>query len=205
MAKRYPPAIGPLAATRDDSATSFDALAQLIPPGETGALFLDALPAFTAEWALVREVPLTQMVWTTAGELREDDGIEPLSVANVDEMLALTELTQPGPFGRRTPELGTYLGIRQDGRLTAMAGERLRLPGFTEISAVCTHPEHRGRGFARSLISSLIRKIARRGDVPFLHVATENTRAMQVYTELGFKARKSLTVAVLRREGSLGV
>ena len=122
------------------------------------------------------------------------------SVANADEMLALTELTKPGPFGKRTPELGTYLGIRDSGRLVAMAGERLRVPGFTEISAVCTHPEYQGHGFARMLISSVIRRTTARGDTPFLHVAQVNTRAIQVYEQLGFKTQLLQTAVGIRRD-----
>lgn len=201
LARRYPPAIGPLSGTRDQSPASYRSLAQLLSPGETAALFLEAVPSFAPGWTVVRELPLVQMIWAGSVQSQEEAGIEGLSIANVTEMLALTELTQPGPFGLRTPELGTYLGIRDKGRLAAMAGERLRVPGFTEISAVCTHPEYRGRGYAGSLISTLIRKITGRGEVPFLHAAKENTGAIQVYEKLGFKIRHFRTVVVLRKDG----
>jgi GNAT superfamily N-acetyltransferase len=201
LAKRYPTSIGPLSATRDESVASFDALAKIVLSEEVAALFVYAVPVLPPGWTLTREVPLTQMVWNTAAELPEvTHPAEPLSIANADEMLELVKLTQPGPFGRRTPELGTYLGIPDHGRLAAMAGERLQMPGLTEISAVCTHPDYRGRGYARSLISTLIHQIVRRGDVPFLHVASENTGAMRVYEGLGFKIRRSLIVVVFRRD-----
>jgi len=198
-AKRYPPAIGPLAGMRDSSFL-FDALAEILPIGETAAQFLDDVPVIPDGWTLIRQVPLTQMICAQPVDVRENSAIEPLNIANVDEMLALVELTQPGPFGKRTPELGTYLGIRDGGKLVAMAGERLQLPGYTEISAVCTHPDYRGRGFANSLISSLIQTITQRGDVPFLHTASENLRAIRVYEGLGFQLRRSFVVVVLRRD-----
>ena len=113
-------------------------------------------------------------------------------------MLALTKLTMPGPFGARTREMGDYFGIRGAGTLAAMAGERLRLPGYTEISAVCTHPDHLGRGYASALMEMLMERICSRGELPFLHVRSENARAIQVYERLGFRIRASLHYVVLR-------
>ena len=200
FAKRYPPAVTALAAVRDFSTDSLASLARLMVPGELSIFFLDELPALPSEFQVLREVPLAQMIWDGQVNAADDAGIEQLSTANVDEMLALTELTKPGPFGKRTPELGTYLGIRDAGRLVAMAGERLRLPGFTEVSAVCTHPEFQGRGFARVLISAVVQQIVARGDTPFLHVAQENVRAIRVYEDLGFKKRLLQTAFALCRE-----
>ncbi len=200
LAKRYPPAVTLLAGVRDFSAASFESLTRIMSPGETAIFFLDSLPELPAELTLVRQIPLAQMVWSGSVDGDEENPIEQLSIADVDEMLVLTELTKPGPFGKRTPELGTYLGVRDNGRLVAMAGERLRLPGFTEVSAVCTHPEFQGRGFARMLISAVIRRITERGDVPFLHVARENVRAIRVYEELGFKTRLLQTAFGLKRD-----
>jgi ribosomal protein S18 acetylase RimI-like enzyme len=200
FAKRFPPAVTALAAIRDFSVASFDSLTRLVGPGETAILFVDSIPILPAGWTVMREVPLAQMVWSGSVNGGDESQIEQLSVANADEMLALTELTKPGPFGKRTPELGTYLGIRDSGRLVAMAGERLRVPGFTEISAVCTHPEFQGHGFARMLISSVIRRTTARGDTPFLHVAQVNTRAIQVYEQLGFKTQLLQTAVGIRRD-----
>ncbi len=98
-------------------------------------------------------------------------------------MVALAELTKPGPFGTRTRELGEYLGVRQSHRLVAMAGERLHLPGYTEVSAVCTHPDYQGRGYARELMSILMRRIMKRGETPILHVRQENVSAIHLYRE----------------------
>src|ERR1700675_1159905 len=117
--------------------------------------------------------------------LRSKPEFIPLTQSDVPEMLALTKLTKPGPFGARTHEMGDYFGIRTAGALAAMAGERLRLPGYTEISAVCTHPDHVGHGYASALMSMLMDRICSRGELPFLHVRPENARAIQVSQRLG--------------------
>lgn len=113
-------------------------------------------------------------------------------------MLDLVALTQPGPFLPRTVELGRYLGIRHEGRLIAMAGERLRPPGWTEISAVCTHPDHRGRGLAGLLIRAVAAGIRERGDVPFLHAAADNIQAIRLYESMGFVLRREPVFIGLR-------
>jgi predicted GNAT family acetyltransferase len=114
-------------------------------------------------------------------------------------MIELTTLTKPGPFGPRTHELGTYLGIRREGKLVAMAGERLKVPGYTEVSAVCTHPEYLGNGYAQALMSAVMRGIRERGETPFLHVRGDNDRAIKVYEKLGFRTRKQGHFAVIRK------
>jgi ribosomal protein S18 acetylase RimI-like enzyme len=131
--------------------------------------------------------------------MTEWEKVEALGREDVEEMLVLTELTKPGPFSRRTIEFGQYFGIRHEGRLVAMAGERLRVPGFTEVSAVCTHPEFTGRGYARAVMAKVMQGIVGRGECPFLHAAEENARAIGVYEELGFRVRWTGTVVVLGR------
>jgi predicted GNAT family acetyltransferase len=122
-----------------------------------------------------------------------ESGIVELAAESVPEMLDLIERTRPGPFWPRTHELGPSLGIRDGGTLVAMVGERLRPPGWTEISAVCTAPEARGRGHAVRLLRALIARVVARGDRPFLHVAEENSGALALYERLGFETRKHVT------------
>jgi predicted GNAT family acetyltransferase len=198
LAKRYPIDVAPFAATRDQSSESYDSLAQLLGPTGTAALTFVAVPDFPAGWTIVRMMPFVQMVWNRTELLPVKRRIEDLSLLDVEEMLALVELTKPGPFSKRTPVLGSYLGIREAGQLVAMAGERRRLLGYTEISAVCTRPESRGRGYSSSLVSTLIQKIIERGETPFLHVRTENVQAIRVYEKLGFKTRRIINIAVVK-------
>ena len=118
------------------------------------------------------------------------------------EMLELTALTKPGPFGPRTHELGYYVGIRDAGKLVAMAGERMKVPGYTEVSAVCTHPDHLGKGYAAALMTEIMRSIRAHGEKPFLHVRSDNARAIAIYERLGFYKRWEGHYAVLRRKDS---
>lgn len=122
-------------------------------------------------------------------------GLRPLRSSDVPEMLALVELAKPGPFRRNTLLMGEYFGIKLDGKLIAMAGERMKLPGFTEISAVCVHPGFRGRGFARCLTAHVAATIFERGEVPFLHAVALNTPAITLYRELGFEVRSRMQIA----------
>ncbi len=200
FAKRYPVDVAPFAATRDQSPESYHSLAELLSPAGTAAIPLATMPDLPAGWTIVRNVNSAQMVWNGSAPPPVKHTIEDLSISDVDEMLALVELTKPGPFLRRTPELGSYLGIHEAGQLVAMAGERLRPLGYTEISAVCTHPEYRGRGYASSLVSALIRKTTGRGETPFLHVRTENVAAIRVYEKLGFRTRRVINIAIVKRD-----
>jgi predicted GNAT family acetyltransferase len=120
---------------------------------------------------------------------------------DVPEMLALVELTKPGPFRLRTIELGTYIGLRQSGRLVAMAGERLWIDDFREVSAVCTHPDVQGRGYARALIARVVNRMMRAGQTPILHVESANKRAIDLYLALGFVPRTELSLLYARRVG----
>jgi predicted GNAT family acetyltransferase len=112
-------------------------------------------------------------------------------------MIALTALTDPGPFRTRTIECGRYLGVRRDGELIAMAGERQRLPGFVEISAVCTHPDFRGQGLAGRLVRAVAAGIERDGARPFLHTGATNTTAIRLYEALGFTVSNRMAVTIV--------
>jgi len=205
-ARRYPSEIGPLSGIPDQSPASYAALRRLTDVGGVLALFFSEEPALPDGWTLLRGGQLSQMIWRglNADEITPPrTGATPrrLSTQDVPGMLALAELTEPGPFRSRTIALGNYYGIFQAEKLVAMAGERMSLPGFTEVSAVCTHPDSRGRGFAHTLILKVMRNIRRRGRTPFLHVFTDNLSAIRVYTSLGFTLRRTLHLAVLKNEG----
>jgi predicted GNAT family acetyltransferase len=163
----------------------YASLAGLAGLGGTASIFLDHSFVRRPGWEYVTGAPLLQMV-----ELGDNDSFA---------MLELTALTKPGPFGRRTHELGYYVGIRDEGKLVAMAGERLKVPGYTEVSAVCTHPDHLGKGYAGRLMSQIMHRIRERGEQPFLHVRADNARAIGLYERLGFQTRWSGHFAVLRR------
>jgi predicted GNAT family acetyltransferase len=150
-------------------------------------------------WRAVQAFDLVQMIEERVTGVDCAEAI-PLGAADVPEMLELIAQTEPGPFLTRTIELGDYLGIRRDGVLVAMAGERFRLDGWTEISAVSTKPDHRGQGLASGLMGALIAGIQRRSERAFLHVMSTNTGAIRLYEELGFRVRQTATLTVVTRE-----
>ncbi|MFJ7906661.1 GNAT family N-acetyltransferase [Kitasatospora sp. NPDC096204] len=172
-------------------------LVGLLGPGELADMF--SCPATPpSDWAPVFSLEGRQMTLTGSGRPDHagsgpDTGVVELGAQDVPEMLDLVERTRPGPFRPRTHELGTYLGIRDNGTLVAMAGERLRPPGWTEISAVCTAPEARGQGHAARLVGALVARILARDERPFLHVAEANTGAIALYERLGFETRRPVT------------
>jgi ribosomal protein S18 acetylase RimI-like enzyme len=199
LARRFDSAIGPLAGLIEQSPEAYTQLASTLEPGQTAALFLDEAPRVPSDWQITRQSGLVQMI--CPGEPRFPTAplpeITPLTAADIPEMLALVELTSPGPFGPRTIELGGYLGIRLHGCLAAMAGQRLAPPGFREISAVCTHPHFRGRSFAQLLVASVARQIRAHGETPFLTSLADNTSAISVYQAAGFVLRRSLHLLVI--------
>jgi predicted GNAT family acetyltransferase len=141
-----------------------------------------------------------QLTGTPAATAISGVAIATLGGADVPDMLALTELTKPGPFSARTHELGTFLGIRIDGKLVAMAGERMKPGNYTEMTAICVHPDHRGRGYAQMLLGAVARQIVARGEIPFLHVFTHNTSAIALYRRQGMEIRRRLHVTVLQKQ-----
>jgi len=203
ISRRFIREVGPLGAFIEHGEAGYESLAELVKPGETVGLFLDEPYEERPGWAFVVGAPLLQMVWQDgATPMKTGNGscpeIIPLGDKDSPEMIDLTSLTKPGPFSTRTHELGRYLGIRERGMLVAMAGERLKVPGYTEVSAVCTHPEHTGKGYAALLMLEVMRGILERGETPFLHVRMDNERAIALYERLGFTKRLSGHFAVLR-------
>ena len=197
-AARYDPDVSVFAALGDDTDDGWPDLAALVGAG-AGALFRPDPPPAPTGWTILAEGVGDQML---LGELAPADAptqVRPLGDDDVGEMLALVELTRPGPFAVRTVELGGYLGAFDGTTLIAMAGQRLAPTGFREISAVCTHPDHRGRGLAAGLTTVVAQRILERGERPFLHHAADNHPARRVYEALGFEFRREVTWRVLTR------
>jgi predicted GNAT family acetyltransferase len=199
LARRYPVPIAPFAALADMSAESFAALEALMAPGDVVALFTPDAVTAPATFRLMLADTGEQMIGTPAEAPARGVEIVRLGVDDVPAMMELTALTKPGPFSVRTHELGTFLGIRADGRLAAMAGERMKPGNYTEMTAVCVHPDHRGRGYGQMLLSAVSRQIVARGEIPFLHVFTNNASAIALYRRQGMEIRRRLHVTVLQK------
>lgn len=197
-AKRFPADISPFAATPDDGPESLAQLAALIPSGEFFVTITDS--GVTPPGASVEMAgELVQMHAADPAPPEPSGDVIPLGDADASEMLELATLTRPGPFLINTHRLGRFIGIREDGRLAAMAGERLHVDGYREVSAVCTHPDFRGRGHAGRLSRIVAARIVRDGETPFLHAYSDNTAAIRLYETLGFCIERRLTVQMLRR------
>ena len=202
LARRYPPDVTPFADMADMAPENFAALGALMSRSEFAVLFTPEAVNAPAEFDVGLAKPGEQMIGTPAEAAIP--GIEPvtLGAADVAEMTALVELTKPGPFGPRTHQLGTFLGIRIDGKLVAMAGERMTPGNYTEMTAICAHPDHRGRGYAQMLLGAIARQIVARGEVPFLHVFSDNASAIALYERQGMTIRRQLHVTVLRKRAT---
>ena len=208
LAKRYDPEIGVFAGIPDDAgATAWDALATLAGPDGIAALVRLHDPALAPGWTDAMRLPTLQMVAIRSiaepdaqPDAQGDGELVELGARDRNAMVALTERTRPGPFFMRTHELGSYVGIRgADGDgLLALAGERMRTPTHTEISAVCTDPSARGRGLATRCVRMVAAGIEARGETPMLHVLAENENAIRLYKSLGFEVRAAFDVVIAR-------
>jgi ribosomal protein S18 acetylase RimI-like enzyme len=196
-AVRYHRDVAPFIAL-DDAAdpAAWDDVVELLEPGEQ--LALAGGSQWPDTWRTVLSLEGVQMIGTGVEPLVEPEAVT-LGPADVPEMLELVARTEPGPFRPRTVELGTYLGVRRNGELIAMAGERMHPPGWTEISAVCTAPEYRGQGLAGRLVRAVSAGILARGETPFLHALASNENAVGLYRRLGFEQRRSIVFTVLAR------
>ena len=199
-ARRFPTEITPFAATADMSSESFAALGALMSPQDIAVLFTPDPVNPPAAFKVVLADTGEQLIGTPVDVPANGIDIVTLGVDDVPAMIELTTLTKPGPFSARTHELGTFLGVRVDGQLVAMAGERMKPARYTEITAVCVHPSHRGRGYGQILLAAVARQIVSRGEIPFLHVFTNNHSAIALYRRQGMEIRRRLHVTVLKRE-----
>lgn len=194
---RYPPDILGVAALPENSRVGFTKLRGLVENNELVGV-AGSLPKDLSGWEVVHSDQAWQLIHEDLKPATRVDTIV-LTSEDVPEMLDLVNLAQPGPFAPRAIELGQFLGVRQDGHLVAMAGQRLHLPGFCEVSAVCTHPDYRGRGYAGALTTMVAESILERQETPFLHVAPGNDRALRLYLKLGFRIRTEIQFSILKR------
>lgn len=193
--QRYPADFSPFMAIPQNPTAQDWADARLLIESSYAIIFAPSVmtPSFPA---VSQGLGLVQMVARDVEGI-VDPAVERLTVADVPEILTLTALTKPGPFLDRTIELGNYYGLRDQGRLVAMAGERMRAPGWTEISAICTAPDHRGKGLSVRLIRTLVHQITQRDEQVFLH-AVETNSAIGLYEALGFVVRRNFVGTLVR-------
>jgi GNAT superfamily N-acetyltransferase len=196
-ARRYPADVSPFIAMPDQPDQESWRDVAVLTGGGGVATLVGLTTSAPLGWEVVLEMSGVQMVDSSVVPAEEPEAVG-LGPSDVPEMLDLVARTKPGPFLPRTIQLGGYLGIRRGGSLVAMAGERLRPPGWTEISAVCTDPEFRGQGFARRLVLAVASGIHRRAESPILHTTASNTNAIRLYESLGFVVRRQVKIVGVR-------
>jgi predicted GNAT family acetyltransferase len=201
QAIRFDPQVTSLAACAEPSRAAFEDLAALLHGDEHTGVLLDDEPVLPAALRRVDALAVTQMLHTDPAACAgvAAPAYVTLGAADVPEMVDLARRTRPGPFARRSLSLGSFLGVRVEGELVAMAGQRMRLAGLTEVSGVCTDPAALGRGLGAGLVGELVRRILAAGTVPFLHVRADNQRAIALYRRLGFVERRRFVYLIVGR------
>ena len=199
--KYFPPEVAPFIAMKNWDENDLQGLVKNIPTGRPFSFIAAKKKILPPEFRIIFTTPLYQMYcpvlksFTKAGV-----AIRSLNTNDVPQMLTLTAKTKPGPFYERTIEFGNYIGIFNGDELIAMAGERLKANGYTEVSAICTSPDHLGKGYASYLLSKASERIITEGNVPFLHVRADNDRAIEVYKKMGFEIRTKIDFAIFKKE-----
>jgi len=196
-ARRFQPDYGVFAAAVDRSADSRTALRELLAAYGEAALVEAEEPDVPDGVTVTSRAICWQMIAEAPEIVAADFEAAALTEADAAEMLALATLTRPGPFFARTHQLGDFVGVKRDGRLIAMAGERMKPAGFTEVSGVCVHPDHRGHGYAAGLMSLVAGAILARGEIPFLHVYDHNRPAIAIYEALGYRLRREMVMLMV--------
>jgi ribosomal protein S18 acetylase RimI-like enzyme len=189
-------------ALAENTPEAYEALAQLGP--EPAGIFFDAAPQLPPDWIITRELGTIQMLHESSDlprvDLKPPAHLVRLSESDLPEMSEIYDRTRPGRhIAGRLHQLGPFVGVRREGKLVAMGGVRLHLPGYREITTVTTHPEHFGKGYATALVAQLVRQIHAGGEVPFLHVRDDNSRAISIYARLGFRRRRWFHYATVRK------
>lgn len=196
---RFDPRVAEFAAAADERPESLAALADLIPEGGTIGLVENGLSPLPGRVRAAKQAACVQMVARRLVVPEPPFDVLSLGDADAPDMLELATLTRPGPFFARTHALGGFIGVREEGQLVTMAGERLKVPGFAEVSGVCTRPGFRGRGYAAGLLGRVARGIVARGETPFLHAYADHAATIALYKRLGFAVRACLTYTIIGR------
>lgn len=198
--KYFDAEVSPYAGFPDEYEQGFADLFAMLPQGRR-ILFAKPTPIDVPQgWQVQHEIKGLQFIYEGATYPESDfSQIVPLTTEHVDEMIALVKLTKPGPFDKRTIEFGSYHGIFVNHQLAAMTGQRLHVENYTEISAVCTHPDHLGKGYASTLMQHQMQIILNSGQIPFLHVRADNERVIAVYKRLGFRVSRPMYFYFMQR------
>jgi ribosomal protein S18 acetylase RimI-like enzyme len=200
-AKYFPRSVSPFAGVLENSYENFEILMDLVPFDDPVAIFTNEKSLDVAPWVITNRIPGFQMIFDGHTPKRRDDiEIRLLNGSQVPAMLELTKLAPPGPFTANTIAFGEYEGVFDGSKLVAMAGQRFNNEDFIEISAVCTHPDYTGRGYARELIYNQIRVMQEKGINPYLHVRADNMRAIDIYHKMGFKDRQEMIIYFLEKQ-----
>lgn len=196
-------AMAPFIGMPNWDATSQEQFYQKADPTRSWFLLIADEVEWIPSWEIAFTIPLYQLqckALTSWVNTKKQPVIQPLDERHVEEMIALTALTRPGPFTKRTIEFGNYHGIFEDGRLAAMGGERMHIGYLTEISAICTHPDFQGRGYGAAITHFLATAVFQKGETPFLHARVDNTKAIELYQQLGFEIRRTMAFYIIRQK-----
>ncbi|WP_316786453.1 GNAT family N-acetyltransferase [Pedobacter frigiditerrae] len=196
----YLPSFASFAGLKDNSAANFEELYEISEPESFFIVFSINPLEISDQWKLIKQINMFQLVYEyqTVPTGDESEFVD-LNETHVDEMITLVQLTEPGPFLEKTIDFGNYTGVFEGGKLISMAGHRFNPTPYTEVSAVCTHPNHLGKGYAYRLLREQIKRILAKNEIPFLHVRDDNEGAIKLYEKLGFKIRTSMIAYVIKK------
>jgi len=201
QAKYFPSDISPFAGLAENTPDNFKLLYDVAPVNAVFGFITPTEIDFPDLWKVLQRMDVLQLMCETPARKAEaNEQIVPLGEEHIPAMLALTKLTNPGPFAQRTIDFGHYKGVFEGDKLIAMTGQRLNPTPYAEVSAVCTHPDYLGRGYAAQLILNHVHRIKAASGIPFLHVLASNTRAINLYKSLGFVTRKQISIYIIQKE-----
>ena len=199
--KYFDEAVSPFVGFEQDYEKGFSDLYELLPSSRKILYATTSLNTQPTGWQVTHEIKGLQFVYKAGQQIKtEFPDVIPLTEMHVEQMMHLAKLTKPGPFGKKTINFGSYYGIFEKEKLVAMTGQRLHVQNYTEISAVCTHPDHTGKGYAYSLLQHQLQLILQMDQQPFLHVRDDNQRAITLYQRLGFNISRPMNFYFMKRE-----